>query len=248
MKKKLVIGITIPGSTPLIKGQAKYFVSRGYDVYLMCPKNEQSTKYCEEEGCNILDISIERYISPFKDVKTLIQIIAKLRKLKPDIVNVGTPKMGLLGAIGAYFVGVRVLIYTCRGLRYEHENGFKYFLLKSLERIPGLLADKIICISNSIREKAVEDGVFKMVKTVVIEKGSSNGIDLNKFDKKRISAESLNNLKKRLGVSNEFIFGFIGRLNDRKGITELYNAFSKLQNKFPSIRLIIVGKVDLKEL
>lgn len=248
MATKLVIGITIPGSVPLIRGQAKYFVEKGYDVYLMCPKSEKSEDFCREEGCKLIPVSIERYMNPFKDIITLFQIHSKLRKLKPDIINVGTPKMGLLGMMGAWMAGVKHRVYTCRGLRYEHETGFTRKLLKFTEGIPGKLAHKIICISPSVKEQALEDKVFDEKKIVVISKGSSNGVNFQRFNKDNVSSRETADLKTQLGLDGKYIFGYVGRLINRKGINELFEGFSRMYDKHPNIRLVLVGKKDLTQL
>lgn len=248
MGKKLVIGITIPGSVPLIRGQARYFKEQGYDVYLMCPRSEKSEDFCREEGCSLIDVDIERYMSPFKDIFTLFSIYGKLRKLRPDIVNVGTPKMGLLGMLGAWMAGVPKRVYTCRGLRYEHEKGFSRKLLKFTEGIPGKLAHKIICISPSVKEQALEDKVFDPRKIVVIAQGSSNGVNLTRFSKDNVSPVETAALRTQLGLDGKFIFGYVGRLINRKGINELFTAFSALYLKYPNIRLVLVGKKDLTQL
>ena len=247
-RKKLLIGITIPGSVPLIKGQAKYFVDKGYDVYLMCPKSDKSIAFCEEEGCTLLDVNIERYISPIKDLRSLFEIYKKVRKLKPDIVNVGTPKMGLLGSIASWLAKIDYRIYTCRGFRYEHENGFSKWLLKNLEKVSGFLAHKVICISPSVKNRAVEDRIFKKNKIKVISQGSSNGINLKKFNLESVPKLERQNLKKELNLEEEFVFGFVGRLIDRKGINELLDAFEYVSQIHPNSVLILVGKKDLSQL
>jgi glycosyltransferase involved in cell wall biosynthesis len=248
MLQKLVIGITIPGSVPLIRGQARYFVQKGYDVYLMCPRNEQSEKFCADEGCKLLDVKIERYMNPLKDIVNLFQIYSKLNKLKPDIINVGTPKMGLLGMVAAWMAGVKRRIYTCRGLRYEHEQGFTRSLLKFTESIPGKLAHQIICISPSVKEQALADKVFSEEKITVISQGSSNGVNLEKFNRSNVAVDDTAALKTKLDLDGKFVFGFVGRLINRKGINELYAAFSKFYEQYPDTRLVLVGKKDISQL
>ncbi|QSS98023.1 glycosyltransferase family 4 protein [Psychroflexus sp. ALD_RP9] len=247
-RKKLVLGITISGSTPLIRGQAKYFKNCGYDVYLMCPKDEKSIAYCKEEGCTLLPVRIERYINPLKDIATVFSIFKILRKLKPDVINVGTPKMGLLGAIGAFLAKVPKRIYTCRGLRYEHELGLMRKLLVTTEKIPGKLSHNIICISPSVKDRALKDNIFETKKVIVFKKGSSNGINLNKFSQNNVSREEILSLKHRYDLSNKFVFGFVGRLIDRKGINELYKAFDELSLIHPNFILILIGKSDSSQL
>jgi glycosyltransferase involved in cell wall biosynthesis len=247
-RKKLLIGITIPGSVPLIRGQAKYFVDRGYDVYLMCPKSEKSIDFCEEEGCTLLDVNIERYIRPLKDLKSLFEIYRKIRNLKPNIVNVGTPKMGLIGSLAAWMARVDYRIYTCRGLRYEHEIGFSKLLLKSLEKACGAVSHKVICISPSVRDRAVQDKVFKENRIEVISQGSSNGINLEKFNRDAVRMIERQQMKIDLDLEGKFVFGFVGRLIDRKGINELIEAFEYISEKYSDSVLILVGKKDLSQL
>src|SRR5690606_21953806 len=103
----------------------------GYDVYLMAPKTEETILFCEQENAQLLAVDIKRDMSLKSDIKSLFVIWRHLHKIKPDIVNVGTPKMGLLGSIAAYLCGVPNRIYTSRGFRFEHEQGFKRKLLKS---------------------------------------------------------------------------------------------------------------------
>ena len=248
MEKKLVLGITSPGSVPLIRGQAKYFGSLGYKVFLMCPKDERSLNYCEEEGCELIAVGIDRYINVFSDIVTLVRIVAALSKIKPDIINVGTPKMGLLGSIAGYLLGVKKRVYTCRGFRYEHEKGLKRKVLQLTDKISGALSDTVICIAPSLREKALNDNIFSENKIIVINKGSSNGINLSKYNPSVIPQEHVVAFKQQYNLTNCFVFGFVGRLVDRKGINELYSAFSKLASIHGNIKLLVVGNPDFNQL
>jgi len=133
-------------------------------------------------------------------------------------------------------------------LRYEHEEGLKKKLLMLTEKIPGLFAHKVICISPSIKKKSIEDNLFKESKMEVIAKGSSNGINLENFNRNKIDTTARLKLKQELNIENHFIYGFVGRLIDRKGIKELVHAFLKVNNEFPDTRLVLVGKKDITQL
>lgn len=245
MNKKLIVGITAPGSVILIAGQLRYFKALGYETYLMAPNHQRVTDYCLQEGCIHLPVDLEREIAPLKDLKALYQVIKHLRKVKPDVVNFGTPKVSLLGMIAAKLLGVKNRIYTCRGFRFEHETGMKKTILVGMEKITARFAHKIICISNSVRDLGITNGIFSAEKSLVIHKGSSNGIDLNRFDPKQVNANETADLRKQLGYDDShFVFGFVGRLIDRKGIKELYEAFSQLYSNNDKLRLLIVGPVE----
>lgn len=247
-KLKLITGITAPGSVNLLRGQLQYFNQQGFETYLMAPHDARTLDYCARENSGLLGVDISREIDIPNDIKSLVKIYRHLQRVKPDVVNMGTPKMGLLGLIAAKFLGVKRRIYTCRGFRYEHETGFKRWLLINMERLAGYCAQDIICISQSVKELAIKDRVFKPAKCHVLHYGSSNGINTARFRPDVISSEDKGNLIKQLGLHGNFVFGFVGRLIDRKGISELYHAFSKLYIEEPASRLLIVGPAEFEQI
>ncbi len=246
--KKIVIGITAPSSVVLLEGQLKYFSERGFDVYLLGPDEPRVRAFCQMEKCVLLPVDIKREISPFKDIKALFQIYSHLSYVKPDLVNLGTPKMALLGLIASRLSGIKERIYTCRGFRFEPEKGIKRVLLLNSEKLNGLLATRIICISNSVKELGIGMGLFKDGKAVVINKGSSNGIPLDRFKRETLSKEDIEQIKSRFSLRNKFVFGYVGRVVDRKGINELFRAFCVLFNQNSSLRLLVVGPVEDKQI
>ena len=249
MNKKLVIGVTFEGTVNLLQGQLEYFKSLGYQTYLLGPYSERSAAFCKKEGCEHLIIDIERDISPLKDLQTLWAIIKIFKKVKPDIINLGTPKVSLLGMIAGYITGVEKRFYTCRGFRFEHEIGLKRKILIAMEKITSALAHKVICISNSVLELGLVNKIFKRSKTVVINKGSSNGVNLTLFNPKiEAYAKVKAKLYKTYDLDNTFVFGFLGRIVDRKGINELFEVFDKIYQTHPEVRLLLVGPFEMTQI
>jgi glycosyltransferase involved in cell wall biosynthesis len=146
--------------------------------------------------------------------------------------------------IAGKLLGIRNRIYTCRGFRFEHEKGFKRKLLVAMEKITASCAHQIVCISPSVRKFGIENGLFRAESTIVIHKGSSNGLNLKRFSPESINQEELNILKKDLGFDGKFIFGTVTRLIDRKGVKELYEAFTLLSKKYSNIKMLIVGRIE----
>ncbi len=242
MKKKLIVGITAEPSVDLLNGQLDYFIKKGYEVYLMAPEAPRVTKFCAEENVPLLAIKIERDISPWKDLKTLFQIIRVFRKIKPDVVNLGTPKVSLLGMMAAKITGVPFRIYTCRGFRFEHESGKKRSFLISLEKIIAKCSHKIICISNSVKQLGMDEGIFKDEKAFTIAKGSSNGINLSLFDPSAIDKARAEQERREYKLEGCFVFGYVGRIVERKGIKELYHAFDAYYKENDKARLLMIGR------
>ncbi|KYP15117.1 glycosyltransferase family 4 protein [Flavihumibacter sp. CACIAM 22H1] len=245
MKKKLVLGVTAGGSSKLLAGQAKYFIEKGYEVYLISEDHFKERLFCEREGCIHLPVKITKRINPIKDLASLFQIIRHFKKIKPDIVNVGTPKMGLLGILAAYFLGIQNRVYTCRGLRYENTAGLSGRLIRMMEKITNRLAKKVIFVGFSLREAAEMGGTLYSNKSVVIGKGSSNGVNSDEFNPDLFYADQKLAIRNRLALTNnQFIIGYVGRVSRRKGSEELYDAFTSVQNTFPECRLLVVGHMD----
>lgn len=242
--KRLVIGISAEGSVVLLEGQLRYFKDRGYETFLLSPLSDRVKSFCDRESCTHLVINIKRDISPINDLINLGHIFLYLLRYKPDIINLGTPKVSLLGMVAAKLVGIPKRLYTCRGFRFEHEKGLKRKILILMEKMTVSCSHKVICISPSVRDYGVNNGIFKKDQTIVINKGSSNGFNLKRFSPENISDDSKADLKKTLGLDDKFVYGFVGRIYDRKGINELYKAFSSLDTRLNNISLLIVGRFE----
>ena len=242
--KKIVIAITAPNSVVLLEGQPGYFADKGYLVYLLGPDHERVSDFCRKERCILLPVNIVREISFWKDLKTFAKILAHLKKVKPDLVNLSTPKMSFLAMMASYVLGIKFRLYTCRGFRFEHEVGAKRKLLIFAEKLTSSLAHRIICISTSVRDMGVDMKIFQPEKCIVINKGSSNGIPLKRFNRNNVTSEACERLIHSLSIQDCFIFGFVGRLVDRKGINELYQAFDIIYKENPYLRLLIVGPAE----
>lgn len=248
MKKKIVVGITAPGSVVLIAGQLKYFKDLGYDTYLMAPNHQSVIDYCNLEGCTLLAVDFEREISPLKDIKAFFQVLKHLIKVKPDIVNLGTPKVSLLGMIVSAIIGVKKRIYTCRGYRFEHEKGIKRKLLILNDKLVCNLSHHVICISNSVRQLGLNNAIFSDSKSIVINKGSSNGVNLDLFKRDKINQEAKAEFIQKYQLKDKFVFGFVGRVIDRKGVNELYIVFDELSKQHPEMVLLMIGPYEKSQL
>jgi glycosyltransferase involved in cell wall biosynthesis len=241
MNKKLIVGITAEGSVNLLLGQLNYFHQKGYETYLISPLSDRSAAFCKNENCEHLIIDIERDIALFQDFKTLLQIIKIFKRVKPDVVNLGTPKVSLLGLMAARILGVKKRIYTCRGFRFEHETGMKRKILIAMEKITAACAHQVICISPSLKEYAVKENIFNKEKTYVINKGSSNGLNLVDFSVDNIDLIKKKTFLKENNLEGKFIFGFVGRLVEDKGIFDLLDVFVKLYELNKDLSLLILG-------
>jgi glycosyltransferase involved in cell wall biosynthesis len=155
---------------------------------------------------------------------------------------VGTPKAGLLGGFAAWLNRVPCRLYTLHGLRFETTKGLRRRLLVYAERLACRFAHRVICVSQSVRDKAIASGLTRQERTVVFGSGSCNGVDASRFAATPEMMRRAAALRRRLGIpARAPVVLFVGRLTCDKGIPELTEGFLRLVKQFPDLRLLIVG-------
>lgn len=232
---------TVPISLQLLlKGQFGYMREHGYDVITLSADGPEVAEI-KKDGTQHIAIPFTRKITPFQDLKCLWLLIRAMRKLKPDIVHTHTPKAGLLGMLAARICRVPVRLHTVAGLPLIEATGPKRQILEAAERVTYACAH--IVYSNSAGLKKFIASTFKLPddKLKIIGRGSSNGIDIEHFERS-IEVEAVaRGIKEKFNIRNEdFVFAFAGRIVNDKGIFELVKAFDALSREFPTKRLLLL--------
>src|SRR4029077_101502 len=114
----------------------------------------------------IIEVPMERKIAPLRDFVSLWRLWRILHDLRPAVTNVGTPKAGLLGGFAAWLNRVPCRFYTLHGLRFETTTGLKRRLLIFAERLACRFAHRVVCVSHSVREKALASGLVDRERAV----------------------------------------------------------------------------------
>jgi glycosyltransferase involved in cell wall biosynthesis len=70
-----------------------------------------------------------------------------------------------------------------------------------------------------------------------------NGIDVDTYDPKKVSADQVAQLRKSYGIADdENMLLFVGRLTWVKGVPNLIQAMPEVLSEFPKTKLVILGK------
>lgn len=240
VKPKFLIITTIPLSLGFFKGQIQV-LKQAFEVELVSSTGDLLDIICEAEKVKGYPINMKREISFFKDIKSLIKLINLFLKVKPTIIHGSTPKAGLLSMLAGWLVKVPNRIYYIHGLRYQGATGFKMKILKNMERLSCFFATNIFVVSRGVKTTLIADNITKK-EVSLIGNGSVNGINVDFFSPNN---KAVPNLKQQYNLKSEnFVFGFVGRLVKDKGITELVQAFLKVNAKYPKTKLLIIGDFD----
>lgn len=236
--KKLLIIVTVPVVLETwLKGQPK-FLSEHYDVEVITASSLSVQSVEANENVSIKTMDFTRQISPFRDIKVLLQLISYMMKEKPTIVYTLTPKAGLLGMIASWISRVPHRIHCVVGLPHLEAEGRRKIILTKTEKITYFFASKIYCNSLNLQQ-VVTSLTTKPVG--IIGNGSVNGVDTDYFKNKLTQDEKIKIIENLGFEKRDFIITFVGRIVKDKGINELINVFNKLSLKYLDIKLLLIG-------
>ena len=238
----ILVGVTSPQTCMVLPDRLRALAAAGFRVSLLSGPGSHADQAIEKQAVHAYAIPMERTISFFADVVALLRTCRVLRRLRPDIVEFSTPKMGMLGSVAAWICRTRARVYFMRGLRLETATGLKRSILLWAERIAACCSDVVICNSRSLRERAVALRIAPSAKLILLGDGSSNGVDVSRFSPGR------SDVKQRLGIPRDAqVVGFVGRLTSDKGLPELMEAFAQILRQQPDAFLLLVGWFDAAE-
>ena len=235
MSKRILHIAEAPGGVEryLVTLLTKFKKYPEYEHILVCSTRFDSAKF---EGL-VKDIEVidtmHNAISFSADSKAVLAARKLIKKYKPDIVYCHSSKAGAIGRLAN--IGIRnTLIYNAHGWSFNMKGASKKKIkfYETVEKILALLTDKIVCISEYEKRSAVEHGICKENKLIVI----NSGIDFDEFTDIRSKS------RKELGIAEDaFVVGTIGRLTTQKAPDVFVRMAVEIKKEIPEAFFIMVG-------
>lgn len=240
---KILRVVTSSISFKLIDGQAQFMQQQGYQVITASGSPFPKDGIPQLKGVRFIpQPHLVRPISVKEDLFALRDMIWLIRKERPDIIHSHTPKAGLMGMLAGWLCRVPIRIHTVAGLPLLVHSRFKRKVLNLVERITYRCATYVYPNSHKLRDTIISLRLASPDKLRVIGDGSSNGINVQHFCKELLAEELVDPIRKKVG--GDFTFVFVGRIVRDKGIGELVEAFTRLQQEHPEARLLLVGNFE----
>jgi len=227
-----------------MRGQNQFLALAGFELHGIASPGELLQALADRDGIEVHAVPMSREIRPLADLVALVRMVRTLRRIRPDILHVSTPKAALLGSIAGWLTGVPIRVFLVRGLISDGARGLRKRLLQAAEAVTMRFCHASYFTSHSLLKFAEGERMIRLDCGVVLRDGMSNGIDLEHFNPDRVRPINLTPTIPFTGRRDRLdgpVIGFVGRLGRDKGLDLLWRAWKQLRIEFPQARLLIVG-------
>lgn len=214
-------------------------LSSYFEVVALSSPGEELDEIASREHVRTIAVPMQRHISLLKDFVSLCRLIYVFHKERPYIVHSMTPKAGLLSMVAAWITRVPVRIHTFTGLVFPTAHGLMQRILMLMDGITCFCATNISPEGQGVKRDLEHFSITRKPLHIVAN-GNVRGIDLQYYDRTPKVMVAADNFKR----TNCFTFCFVGRIVADKGINELVEAFCKLYEENPAVRLLLVGRYE----
>lgn len=225
----------------LLLNQLRSIQQAGYEVVgISAPGPE--VPVIEAAGIRHIPVPMTRNVTPLADLVSLWHLYRVMHRERFTIVHTHNAKPGLLGQLAARLAGVPLVVNTLHGF-YFHDHmspHWRRFYI-TLEKIAARCSDVILSQNSEDVQTAIREGICSpdLIKPL------SNGIDVRRFDRNCLDSQAVAQKRGELGLPPDTpVVGFVGRLVREKGILELMQALRIVQQYLPTVRTLLIGRVD----
>ena len=235
--KLIIRAFTVADSLGFIKPALPSLTKR-YNLQLLTSPDERLNQVSSQYKIKSHPVYMYRRMSPMKDLKSLWQIIRVFHREKPYMVHSMTPKAGLLCMLAAWMTRVPRRVHTFTGLVWPTSTGLKRKILMFTDWVTCACATHVIPEGQGVLNDLQQHITKKPMK--VLGYGNIKGVDMERVSRRQEVMEKSAEIR----MDNKYTFIFVGRIVGDKGINELVSAFTRLNEKYPDTRLLIVGNYE----
>lgn len=189
---------------------------------------------------NIININSYESNNLFGKVFNTVYRIKKIRKIKKDYkINKTFSFLDNPNIINILTKVNDKIVISIRNHKSEEINSSKQKMQKKMMKIIYNKADKIVAISEGVKDDLINNFNIKKSKIKVI---------YNPLDIKYINELKIKEINKEFEkIFDNYTIITSGRLTKQKGQWHLIKAFKEVLTRFPNTNLVILGKGELEE-
>ena len=197
---------------------------RGHDVHLLCRPETELARRARERALSVHTMPIRGDFGPI----TVFRTWQLLKKLGIEIVLTNMDKELRFAGIAAKLAG-GIVVIPRRGIDYPLKNRLHY------RWSYNILADCLVANSKATKQSLLRNAPWLASNRVHV---IHNGLDPQPY-----LTPAQSDLRKELGLQpRDLLLGFVGQLDERKGLAWLLPAFVQTQRQLAHAHLILVGE------
>jgi len=218
----------------------KGLVRDRYQAELVCGPGGRLIEEAKAIGISVHVVpDLIRQVNPIKDTCAFFRLYRLFRCREYRIVHTHSAKAGLLGRMAAWWARVPVIVHTFHSIPFEMNGNLRSRLYIATERFVSSVTHRAACVGEAFRQEFLDWKIVPAEKLITIY----SGIDFSSYVAKRPVLD----VKRHLGVEGAWpILGCIGRLSEQKAQQYLVEAVALLIDKYPHIKLLLVGEGNLR--
>lgn len=208
-------------------------------MHALAPNFDEETKRrLVDLGAIPIDFHLSRAgINPVHDLRSVLDIYLKLRKIKPDVILSYFIKPVVYGTIAAWFARVPRRVAMIEGLGYVFtysvqelsiKGRFLRFIVSILYRLSLCLANEVVFLNKDDQAEFVNLRLVEKKKSICL---GGIGIDLQKWCFSNV-------------VHEPVTFIMVARLLREKGVYEYADAAKYVKLKYPQTQFVLLGGLD----
>lgn len=186
--------------------------------------------------------SLQRDISVSKDTSSAVEIFKIVRRERPDVLHLHSPKAAGLGALAGRMLSVKRIVVTVHGWSFNDSRPiWQRIFITFVSWLTILLAHKTIVISESEYNAGMR---FPFVKGKIslVPLGIKPPIFVS-IDGARMEITKHTGLTSA-DIGKKIMIGCIAEMIPNKGVIYLINAMEQIVNQYPSAIAVIIGNGD----
>jgi glycosyltransferase involved in cell wall biosynthesis len=217
----------------------------GFDVNIISGEEGRLVTLSKEAEIPVITLpNLKRDINLKNEVQSFVSLYEILKKEKPDVLHLNSPKMGGIGALIGNILGVKRIIYTAHGWTFNESRPlWQKMIIKFISWVIIVLCDYVIVLSDEERTQVATWPFVRpdQLKVVPI------GVSPIKFKTKEEARTHLLSASNQTMPFEETLWlGTIAELHKNKGLSYALQAVANI--RVPFIYFIIGEGEKRKEL
>ncbi len=183
---------------------------------------------------------LRREVSPFADLRAVVDLVRRLRRLRPDLVHTHSSKAGLLGRLAAAIVGVPVIVHTVHGWSFHSLLApRRHACYVALESFGATLGSALVSVSHADAAEGHRYGIAPLGAFEIIR----SGVRLAEFGR----PEDRGYLRRELGLAEGVpLVGMIACLKPQKAPLDFVALAERVGRERKDVHFVLAGDGELR--